>query len=113
MEFASNLNPEHSLGKGEVVSSILPGSTIYACETRLSERLENLTCATPDATEREHDASTRGKPVEFVRGQFAAQLEAHKAELGDQLYHVGADLDLLTGDRSQQARLEQPRHREA
>jgi hypothetical protein len=66
-----NFTTEHSLGKGEVDSSILSGSTIKPHEIRAScARSPSRYSATRDATKREHDISTRGKSVESVRGMF-------------------------------------------
>jgi hypothetical protein len=65
---------EHSLGKGEVVSSILPGST-----TKISNK-QAILAETPgaldpfhDGTEREDDGSIGGKSVEFVRATFSVR----------------------------------------
>jgi hypothetical protein len=64
---------EHSLGKGEVHSSILCGST-----SKISNKQAILAEAPGaldpfhDGTEREDDGSISGKSVEFVRATFCA-----------------------------------------
>jgi hypothetical protein len=61
---------EHPLGKGEVVSSILTGSTTNAHGMKAFRSLIFRQSATHDETEREHDASSRGKSVDFVHDRF-------------------------------------------
>src|SRR5438128_1787318 len=48
---------EHPLGKGEVVSSILTGSTRNARQIRASDTPPKFRPATRDATKHEHDVS--------------------------------------------------------
>ena len=62
---------EHSLGKGEVVSSILTGSTRKAHEIRAFSIPHFQFATFRYATKREHDVSTRGKSVDFDRRLFA------------------------------------------
>ncbi len=68
--YVNDFSDEHPLGKGEVVSSILPGSTRKARELGAFLVGFNCTSATQYATKREHDGSTRGKSVDFVRETF-------------------------------------------
>ena len=80
-KFDSFINPEHPLGKGEVVSSILTGSTTNAHEIRASALPQKSYPAVCDATKREHDISTRGKSVESVpatSGHSTAQSDRNK-----------------------------------
>ena len=68
---SSVVNTEHPLGKGEVVSSILTGSTRYAHKYAPFAHWVFWRPAVSGRTEREDDISTRGKSVEFVRESFA------------------------------------------
>jgi hypothetical protein len=62
---------EHPLGKGEVVSSILTGSTTESPPNKaFLPYIDCIQTSIGYATKREHDASTRGESVEksrFVR----------------------------------------------
>jgi hypothetical protein len=69
-ENESNINAGHSLGKGEVDSSILSGSTKYHYVCWDSEEERWLYSATIGRTEREEHASTRGESVDFVHGSI-------------------------------------------
>lgn len=62
---------EHPLGKGEVVSSILTGSTRYAHEIRAFDTPRKFRSADRDATKREHDIGIRVKSVESDPPPFA------------------------------------------
>lgn len=59
------------LGKGEVLSSILSGSTRKAHGSRAFRITQSAYPATRYATKREHDISIRGKSVDFDRRLFA------------------------------------------
>jgi len=66
-------NDAHSLGKGEVDSSILSGSTR---KPRISPYFFNCDDSDPavsSRTPREHDAPIRGKSVDSVHGPIREQ----------------------------------------
>jgi hypothetical protein len=65
------LEQPHSLGKGEVDSSILSGSTTKAHETRAFPDAQNSISAVAGRTRRERDISGRGKSVDSVQRPFA------------------------------------------
>lgn len=60
----------HPLGKGEVVSSILTGSTTNARQISVSGNHRAARCTQRHATKREHDVTIRGKSVDFVPWAF-------------------------------------------
>lgn len=64
------------LGKGEVESSILSGSTRKPHELRASDKLNPSRSATQDGTAQEHVVSCRGKSVDSVHPTFRRQLRA-------------------------------------
>lgn len=66
----NNINHEHSLGKGEVVSSILPGSTSKARISRAFDTAKNIHPVSIVRTNAEFVASSRGKSVESDRASF-------------------------------------------
>jgi hypothetical protein len=70
-ETVNDFNGEHPLGKGEVVSSILTGSTSKAHVSRAYLTSGIAYSAVAGRTPREHDTSTRGKSGEFVQAAFA------------------------------------------
>lgn len=75
----NNINHRYLLGKGEVESSILSGSTTKPHELRASDELNQSRSATQDGTTQEHVASGRGKSVDSVHPTFRRQLRtAHR-----------------------------------
>lgn len=61
---------EHPLGKGEVVSSILTGSTTYRFISGTSDLNGFAFLAETSRTQRKHDATIRGKSVDSVHAAF-------------------------------------------
>ena len=60
------------VGKGEVVSSILTGSTRKSvCLLGFCAPPQTHLVTSRDATNREHDGASRGKSGDFVLGKFA------------------------------------------
>ncbi len=66
----SNVKAEHSLGKGEVLSSILSGSTRNPILLGFNGPTFCNCSAVQYRTLREHDATRRGKSVDFVHGSI-------------------------------------------
>ena len=66
----NEINQEHSLGKGEVVSSILPGSTTKPTKTSHFQLTARKPVSLSRRTKREVRVSIRGQSVEFVRCAF-------------------------------------------
>ena len=64
------IKDSHSFGKGEVVSSILPGSTRKPFDPWGYAHFAEAFMSIGYATKHEHDGSTRGKSVDFVRRAF-------------------------------------------
>lgn len=75
------LETEHSLGKGEVLSSILSGSTTNAHETLISSLAQERLSAIRSRTSREHDATIRGKSVDSVHAAFLRWYERRQSTL--------------------------------
>ncbi|HEY4722211.1 MAG TPA: hypothetical protein VII92_10215 [Anaerolineae bacterium] len=69
-EMTSDFKYNTALGKGEVLSSILSGSTTKARRLRLSPPNYSKHSAVSRRTRREHDATRRGKSVDSVHGAF-------------------------------------------
>lgn|SRR3990167_7657789 len=71
MEFHCNYNVRHSLGKGEVVSSILTGSTRKALKSRAFCGAHFSISAKTNGTKQELHDWSRGKSVECDRFLFS------------------------------------------
>jgi hypothetical protein len=71
MEFHCNYNVAHPLGKGEVVSSILTGSTMRARFYEAFYALYPEASRSYARTDTEPRKSTGGKSVDSVHGRFA------------------------------------------
>jgi hypothetical protein len=69
-KMSNDINHDNSLGKGEVDSSILSGSTTKAHKTRAFEADENSVSATSGRTEREDGSSNDGESVDSDRALF-------------------------------------------
>jgi hypothetical protein len=76
-KFDSDINQGRSLGKGEVESSILSGSTRKSRKTRASEHTQKSISAVSGRTKRETGKSSRGKTVDSVHGAFRKFLRWH------------------------------------
>ncbi len=77
---------EHSLGKGEVVSSILTGSTRNPYgNTGFYALFSDPHSATQNGTMHEHDPSSRAKSVQSVHLTFRAQSSRRHRERPDDL----------------------------
>jgi hypothetical protein len=70
----NEINKGYSLGKGEVDSSILSGSTIYAHEHGPFAVHVISHSAVSGSPKQEHDATSRGKSVDSVQDKFAIAL---------------------------------------
>jgi hypothetical protein len=66
----NTINSPNSLGKGEVDSSILSGSTSIACNCEVCRYWRDRHSAVSGRTQREHNISTGAKPVDSVPHPF-------------------------------------------
>lgn len=82
LEFSSQNNAKYPLGKGEVVSSILPGSTRKPLNSRAFRKVNSGVDTFRYGTMREHDVSISGKSVDFVRRSFSIKNPAGRGLTG-------------------------------